>query len=72
VPLIRTGDFKQEVALNTQRFTDVVEKYARSYPDQWLWIHKRWNTRPTGEPGFYDADSRRTTSEPRANVELRT
>jgi Kdo2-lipid IVA lauroyltransferase/acyltransferase len=53
VPLVRTGDFKEEVRLNTAKFTKVVEQYARRYPDQWLWIHKRWNTRPEGEPDLY-------------------
>jgi KDO2-lipid IV(A) lauroyltransferase len=54
VPLIRTGDFREEVALNTARFTKVIEDYARRYPDQWLWVHKRWQTRPEGEPDLYD------------------
>ena len=53
IPLIRTGDFKEEVALNTARFTKVIEEYARRYPDQWLWVHKRWQTRPEGEPDLY-------------------
>jgi len=54
VPLIRTGDFKEDVQTNTARFTKVIEQYARRYPEQWLWIHKRWNTRPEGETGLYD------------------
>ena len=37
----------------TQKITNVVEKYVRLYPEQWLWIHKRWNTRPAGEPSIY-------------------
>jgi KDO2-lipid IV(A) lauroyltransferase len=53
IPLIRTGDFKEEVRLNTARFTKVIEEYARRYPDQWLWVHRRWNTRPEGEPDLY-------------------
>ena len=53
IPLIRTGDFKEEVMLNTARFTKVIEEYARRYPDQWLWIHKRWHTRPEGEADLY-------------------
>jgi KDO2-lipid IV(A) lauroyltransferase len=53
IQLIRTGDFKEEVLLNTARFTKVIEEYARRYPDQWLWIHKRWHTRPPGEPDLY-------------------
>jgi len=57
VPLIRTGDFKEEVILNTARFTKVIEDYARRYPDQWLWIHKRWHTRPDGEPSLYGREA---------------
>jgi KDO2-lipid IV(A) lauroyltransferase len=56
IPLMRTGDFKEEVRINTERFTRVIEQYARRYPDQWLWIHKRWKTRPQGEPDLYGPD----------------
>jgi Kdo2-lipid IVA lauroyltransferase/acyltransferase len=31
-----------------------MERMVRLYPDQWLWIHRRWKTRPPGEPGLYD------------------
>jgi KDO2-lipid IV(A) lauroyltransferase len=65
IPLIRTGDFKEEVILNTARFTKVIEDYARRYPDQWLWIHKRWHTRPKGQPDPYatqDSDLDRSSS----------
>ena len=37
----------------TQKITATVEKYVRRYPEQWLWIHKRWNTRPKGEASLY-------------------
>jgi KDO2-lipid IV(A) lauroyltransferase len=37
----------------TQDVTTVVEKYVRRFPEQWLWVHKRWNTRPKGEKGLY-------------------
>ena len=50
----RSGDDEDDVRRLTQLFTDVVEKYVRRYPDQWLWIHRRWKTRPPGEPGLYD------------------
>jgi Kdo2-lipid IVA lauroyltransferase/acyltransferase len=65
IPLIRTGDFKEEVKLNTARFTKVIEEYARRYPDQWLWVHKRWQTRPEGESDLYTIepeDSERSSS----------
>lgn len=57
VPLIRTGDFKEEVAVNTARFTKVIEDYARRYPEQWLWVHKRWHTRPDGDPNLYGIEA---------------
>jgi Kdo2-lipid IVA lauroyltransferase/acyltransferase len=47
--LIRTSDAAKDVVENTQRFNEVVESYVRRYPDQWLWIHRRWKTRPEGE-----------------------
>lgn len=57
VPLIRTGDFKEEVRLNTQAYMRVIEDFARRHPEQWLWIHKRWQTRPAGTPDRYARNS---------------
>ncbi len=51
--LIRTGHLEADIAANTQVFTNVIEKYVRQYPDQWLWVHRRWKTRPEGKPPLY-------------------
>jgi Kdo2-lipid IVA lauroyltransferase/acyltransferase len=51
--LIRTGDLEADIVANTQQFTKVIEDYVRNYPDQWLWVHRRWKTRPAGEPPLY-------------------
>jgi Kdo2-lipid IVA lauroyltransferase/acyltransferase len=51
--LIRTGDLEADIAANTQMFTKVIENYVRRYPDQWLWVHRRWKTRPEGQPPLY-------------------
>jgi len=51
--LIRTGELEADIAANTQRFTNVIEDYVRQYPDQWLWVHRRWKTRPEGQPPLY-------------------
>ena len=53
IPLVKTGDFRDDVRANTALFTKVIEDYSRRYPDQWLWIHKRWKTRPESEPDLY-------------------
>jgi KDO2-lipid IV(A) lauroyltransferase len=52
--LIRTGDTERDVFENTQRFAKVIEEIIRKHPDQWVWIHKRWKTRPKGQPALYD------------------
>jgi KDO2-lipid IV(A) lauroyltransferase len=54
VELIRTGDTERDVFENTQRFAKVIEEIIRKHPDQWVWIHKRWKTRPKGQPALYD------------------
>jgi KDO2-lipid IV(A) lauroyltransferase len=51
--LIRTGDLEADIAANTQIFTKVIEDYVRRYPEQWLWVHRRWKTRPEGQPPLY-------------------
>jgi Kdo2-lipid IVA lauroyltransferase/acyltransferase len=51
--LVRTGDDEADTLANTAAFTKVIEDYATRYPDQWLWVHRRWKTRPPGEPSLY-------------------
>lgn len=51
--LIRTGDEEADIVANTALFTKVIEQYVRLYPDQWLWVHRRWKTRPAGEKSLY-------------------
>ena len=53
VPIERSGDEQEDIRRLTANLTKVVENYIRRYPDQWLWIHKRWKTRPKGEPDLY-------------------
>ena len=53
VELARTGNEEADVLENTARFAHVIENYIREHPDQWLWVHKRWKTRPSGEDSIY-------------------
>jgi KDO2-lipid IV(A) lauroyltransferase len=52
--LIRTGDAERDILENTQRFAKVTEEIIREYPEQWVWVHARWKTRPKDEPPLYD------------------
>ena len=49
----KTGDRHRDVLETTAAFTAEMEKFVRAYPAQWLWIHKRWKTRPEGEEKLY-------------------
>jgi KDO2-lipid IV(A) lauroyltransferase len=40
--LIHTGDIKKDVEANTQLFNHTLESMIREYPDQWFWVHRRW------------------------------
>ncbi len=48
-PLEMTGD----TAADTAALQRHLEGVIREYPDQWLWIHRRWKTRPPGEEPIY-------------------
>jgi KDO2-lipid IV(A) lauroyltransferase len=48
-PLEITGN----AARDTQALHTQLESVIREYPDQWLWLHRRWKTRPPGAPDLY-------------------
>jgi KDO2-lipid IV(A) lauroyltransferase len=54
VELVRTGDTERDIFVNTQRFAKVIEAIIRRHPEQWVWLHARWKTRPRGEPELYN------------------
>ena len=51
--LTNTDDAEADATDNTARFNAVLEDVIRQYPSQWLWMHRRWKTRPPGEPPLY-------------------
>jgi len=53
VTLVSTGDSEVDAIENTTRLTAVLEEVIRRHPDQWLWMHRRWKTRPAGDTPIY-------------------
>jgi KDO2-lipid IV(A) lauroyltransferase len=49
----RSGDPESDVKRVTQELSAVFEGMVRRHPEQWLWMHKRWKTRPPGLPKLY-------------------
>ena len=49
IDLVTTGDDEQDMVTNTQNYTRFIEKVIRAHPEQWVWMHERWKTRPGEE-----------------------
>ena len=41
-----TGNEENDVRYNTQVLTDFIEQTIRQHPEQWVWMHERWKTKP--------------------------
>lgn len=50
IDLVFTDNEEHDILVNTQRCSDVYEQLIRRYPEQWVWMHKRWKTQPA-KPG---------------------
>ncbi len=47
IPMTLTGNEEADILTNTQVLTNFVEDVVRKYPDQWVWMHRRWRTKPS-------------------------
>ena len=50
VEVIRTGNKDRDLAVNTRKLNEVLEKIIRKQPESWLWGHRRWKYQPQGNP----------------------
>ena len=53
VSLVQTGNKQEDILANTTLCNQVLEELVRKHPDHWLWVHRRWKTRPEGEKELY-------------------
>ncbi len=49
-----SGVTDQDVPVLTARIQQALERRIRQHPEQYFWMHRRWRTRPPGQPGLYD------------------
>jgi KDO2-lipid IV(A) lauroyltransferase len=49
--LVETGNIKKDVEANTQLFNHTLESMIRQYPDQWFWVHRRWERKKRRDAG---------------------
>ena len=54
-----TADPEEDLLRVAQAYTERLETYVREAPEQWLWLHRRWRTRPPGEDAPGGAPARR-------------
>ena len=40
---------KEAIRQATQTYTTIIEQFVRAHPDQWIWLHRRWRTKPLAE-----------------------
>lgn len=45
IPLIQTGQKEEDIRINTLRYNEALDRIVRQYPEQWLWVHRRWRKR---------------------------
>ena len=53
IEIPRTGNKEADVLETVRRITAVIEKYVKTYPDQWMWMHERWKTKPKKDIGSF-------------------
>jgi Kdo2-lipid IVA lauroyltransferase/acyltransferase len=65
--LAPTDDEQEDIRNYSARFNQVIEDYVRRFPDQWLWVHRRWKTRPPQEPAIYPDEQHHYSGQTQAN-----
>jgi Kdo2-lipid IVA lauroyltransferase/acyltransferase len=68
VPLHESADAEADIVENTRRFLRPIEDMVRRYPEQFLWQHRRYRTRPRGMAPLYEETRRHRDSRPRATL----
>jgi Kdo2-lipid IVA lauroyltransferase/acyltransferase len=65
IPLQESADAEADVEENTRRFLRPIEDMVRRYPEQFLWQHRRYRTRPRGMASLYAPTRRHRDSRPK-------
>ncbi len=49
IRFVDTGNLQEDIRQHTAEVTAGIERWIRKYPDQWLWLHRRWKVKSPSE-----------------------
>lgn len=49
IETVSTGDEEHDMVANTQNYSNFIEEIIKKHPEQWVWMHERWKTKPGEE-----------------------
>ncbi len=49
IEIVNTENEDEDIQTNTQLMSDALETFIKEHPEQWVWVHERWKTRPPSE-----------------------
>jgi KDO2-lipid IV(A) lauroyltransferase len=53
IPQQRSNNLHEDLQVNTQRISDLMQAFILQYPEQWIWMHRRWKNQPQGSESLY-------------------
>ncbi len=53
IPQQKSRNLHDDLQVNTQRISDLMQAFILQYPEQWIWMHRRWKNQPENSEYLY-------------------